>query len=131
MLSFMKFLGIDYGSRNVGIALSDEDGKVAFPRETLLNTSALVEDILRIIHNEEIGGVVLGDSKDLYGEDNPIMKRIAAFKEELEEHGIPVYFEDERFSSQEASRGQESLPKSDAGAATIILQSYLDKRNKE
>ena len=124
----MKFLGIDYGSRNVGLAISDEDGKMAFPKDTLINTSVLVEDILKIVRKERVNTVVLGESKDFKGEDNPIMKRILLFKEKLEEHGIPVHFESELFSSQAASRGQESMPKSDASAATIILQSYLDKQ---
>ena len=96
--------------------------------DTLINTSYLVEDIMTIARNEEIGAVVLGESKNFYGEDNPIMKRIANFKEKLEEHGIPVFFEDETFSTQEASRGQEGVKKSDASAATIILQRYLDKQ---
>ncbi len=128
----MKFLGIDYGSKNVGVAISDEEGIMAFPKDTLINTNYLVEDILRIIHNERIGSVVLGESKDFYGADNPIMKRIATFKEKLEEHGIPVHYESELYTSQAAMRGQEELPKSDASAATIILQSYLDKlKNKK
>ena len=125
----MKFLGIDYGSKNVGLAISDEEGKMAFPKDTLLNTSVLVEDIVRVAQKERIGTVVLGESKDFYGEDNPIMKRITLFKEKLEEHGIPVHFENELFSTQEAARGQETMAKSDASAATIILQSYLDKLN--
>lgn len=129
----MKLMGIDYGSKNVGIALSDDDGKMAFPKDTLLNTSSLVEDILKIIHNERVATVVIGESKDLNGEENPIMKRIHAFKENLEAHGIVVAYEDERFSSREALRlpqrtheGSEVLSKNDAAAATIILQAYID-----
>lgn len=127
----MKFLGIDYGSKNVGLSLSDDEGVMAFPKDTLLNTSVLVDDILKIIRKERVVNVVLGESKDFNGNYNPIMKRILVFKEKLEEHGVAVHFESELFSSQEASRGQEGLVKSDASAATIILQSYLDKlKNK-
>ena len=127
----MKYLGIDYGSKNVGIAISDEEGKMAFPKDTLINTSSLVDDVMIIARREEVGTVVLGDSKDFYGEDNPIMKRIYAFKEKLEEFGLKVDFESELYSTQEAARGQEMIPKSDASAAAIILQSYLDKKNKK
>jgi putative Holliday junction resolvase len=133
----MKYLGIDYGDRNVGIALSDDEGKMAFPKDQLINTSALVDDILNIVHRERVSAVVMGESADLYGKDNPIMKRINAFKENLEEHGIPVYFENEIYSTHEAARPAErtrenkKLPKNDASAATIILQSYLDKMNNK
>lgn len=126
----MKFLGIDYGTKNVGIAISDEDGVMAFPKDTLINTSYLAEDILTIARNNEVRTVVLGESKDFYGQDNPIMKRITAFKEKLEEGGVTVVYENELYSTQEAARGQEDMPKNDASAATIILQSYLDKLKK-
>jgi len=127
----MKFLGIDYGSKNVGLAISDDEGAMAFPKDTLLNTSVLIDDILKIIRKERVTTVVLGESKDFEGNDNPIMKRIIAFKKNLEENNIPVHFESELFSTQAASRGQEGLNKNDASAATIILQSYLDKLKKE
>ena len=127
----MKFLGIDYGSKNVGLSLSDEEGVMAFPKDIILNTSVLVEDILGIIRREGVGTVVLGESKDFNGNDNPIMNRINVFKTKLEEGGIKVHFESELFSTQEASRGQEGLAKNDASAATIILQSYLDKINNK
>lgn len=136
----MKYLGIDYGERNIGIALSDEEGEMAFPYETLLNTSALAEDITKIVKNNDVHTIVLGESLDFNGEENPIMKRIHPFKKKLEEATlISVHFENELFSSKASERihhrqisGQEKLmSKNDAGAATIILQSYLDKINKK
>lgn len=141
----MKYLGIDYGSKNVGIAVSDEEGKMAFARTVLNNDEKLLGEIEKIVQNEKIEEIVLGESLNFAGEPNVIMKKIIPFKKKLEEKfGLPVNFQKELFTSAEAERTQGqslrnirkgerreksvSLKKNDASAAALILRSYLERK---
>ena len=125
----MRYLGVDYGTKRVGLALSDVEGKMAFPLRTVAVGSRLVPQVISIIKEEKVDAVVLGDSRDFEGKENPLMRRVHSFRKELEE-GIdaPIYFEPELFTSQEAQRIQGKVPKLDASAAALILQSFLDKQ---
>jgi len=123
----IKHLGIDFGSKRIGLAISDDTATVAFPYKTILNTSKALDDIVEIVNFEHIVKVVLGESKDKDMKDNPIMTLIHAFKKQLEEKGIAVDFHSEFFSSsQVVSIMGEQNKAIDASAAAIILQSYLD-----
>ena len=103
----MKYLGIDYGLKNVGIAISDEEGRMAFPKAVLDNDKKLIENILEIIKSEKIEGVVVGESVNFAGQPNTVMKKIVPFKETLEkETDLPIYFQKELFTSREADRIQ-------------------------
>ncbi|MEN9921175.1 MAG: hypothetical protein RLZZ517_153 [Candidatus Parcubacteria bacterium] len=123
----LKHLGIDFGSKRIGLAISDDNASVAFPYKTVLNTPKAFDEILEIINFEHIAKVVLGESKDKDMKDNPIMELAHAFKKQLEEKGVSVELHNEFFSSAQvlSTMGQknESI---DASAAAIILQSYLD-----
>ena len=144
----MRYLGIDYGSKRVGVAVSDEAGKFALPLAVLPNDKKLLSEIKKIIAEKKIEAVVLGESKNFKGEDNAIMKGAREFKVALEkETGLSVFLEPEFMTSAEADRmkppasGQNRKtgvrlrrPKVtnemlDASAAAIILQSYLDRRS--
>jgi putative Holliday junction resolvase len=126
-----RFLGLDYGTKKVGIALSDEEGKLAFPCGVTPNTSALVEKIREICEKENIGTVIIGESRDFGGKPNPLMKKIIPFKKKLEYAlGLPIFFEPEFLTSKQARNIQEGSALTDASAAAIILQSFLDKNNK-
>ena len=133
-------MGIDYGDKKVGIALSDDSGSMAFPKEVMLNDDQLLENINNIIKKESVLEIVLGDSRNFDGEPNPIMKRINVFKVLLEKlTEISVVFEPELLSTKEARHlpvrsrtqigGQEDVKIVDASAAAIILQSYIDRKN--
>jgi putative holliday junction resolvase len=125
----MKYLGIDFGSKRVGIAVSDDEGKMAFPYSVIANDGKLLEEIQKIIEEEKIGEIVMGESKNFEGEPNEIMAAILDFKKKLEEKfKIKVNLEPEFMTSQQAERLQGKTPMHDASAATIILQSYLDKK---
>ncbi len=124
----MKYLGIDYGEKNVGIAVSDDDGNLAFAKTVLKNDKKLLENIVKIYKEENIEVVVLGESKNLDGEDNPIQKKILKFQKDLKNIKIPVILEPEFLTSAEAERIQGKNDKIDASAAALILKSYLDKR---
>ena len=135
----MKLLGIDYGGKKVGIALSDDSGAFAFPKEVVNNDDGLVNYIVDLALTENISRIVMGQSTNYQGKDNPIMARIHQFKRALEEKlSLPIDFEVEFLTSAEAKRQPQEadIPRSrkprvhkrvDAGAAAIILQSFIDK----
>ena len=61
----MRYLGIDYGKRRVGVAISDGDGRLAFPETVLANDKNLVENFKKICAENKVGVIVLGESRDL------------------------------------------------------------------
>ncbi len=137
----MRYLGIDYGFKRVGISISDEKGIMAFPYKVVLNNLELVDSIHNICGLENIGAIVLGESKDLSGNPNKIMGSIEEFKRNLEaELDLPVYFEKEFMTSMHSRIGKnkdifiarkikkEKVIKDDSKAATLILQRFLDKK---
>ena len=127
----MKYLGIDYGEKNVGIAVSDDNGKLAFAKTILKNDKRLLENVMELCQSEKIEAIVLGESKNLDGKDNLIQKKILLFKNKLEKrYDCLVYLEPEFMTSREAEHLQEGIDKVDASAAALILKSYLDKKNK-
>jgi methionine--tRNA ligase beta chain len=127
----MKYLGIDYGTKRIGLAVSDEDGKIAFPRDVVKVSAGLADDIKELCTAEGIKTVIIGESKDFSGNDNPIAPDINKLKEELENRELTVHLEPEFMTSSQASRIQGNVEKLDASAASIILQSFLDKQKKD
>lgn len=126
----MRYLGIDFGSKRVGLALSDEQGKFALPHSVLPNNHKLIENIVTLCKKDEIKGIVLGESVDDKGENNKIMEMIIPFKKELEgTTRLPVIYEKEYMSSQHAEFFQGKHDMLDASAAALILQRFLDKHN--
>ncbi len=126
----MRLLGIDYGEKRIGVALSDEEGRLAFPHSIITTDAHAISRIHDICKTERVNTIILGESRTYKGAENPIMKKSIRFKEELElATELPVFFEPEFLTSQEAKRGVEAGSKKlvDDSAAAIILQSYLDK----
>lgn len=128
----MRYLGIDYGRKRVGIALSDVSASFAFPHIVLKNDQNMLDELKSICAKYEVRKAVLGDSKDFEGKDNPIMNDINEFKKTLElDLNLEVVFEPEILSSQEAKQIQGNVDTLDASAAAIILKSYLDKQKHD
>jgi len=128
----MRFLGIDYGTKRVGLALSDDNGRLAFPRSILKNTKDLAPEVKKICVEENISGIVIGESLDFHGRPNPLMKDIGIFMESLKkETDIPMFLEPEFLTSHQAQKIQGKNELLDASAAAIILQSFLDKKNNK
>lgn len=146
----MRYLGIDYGTKKIGVALSDEKGKMAFAHSVIpnLGKEKTAEKIKKICAENSVGKIVLGKSLSYKGEPNIIMAKIEPFKKALEkETGLPVVYENETLTSAEARRplgGERKRPptlskrkspekekqarmKVDASAAALILQSHLDR----
>ena len=138
----MRYLGIDYGSKRVGLAISDEEGMMAFPYKIVQNNQELLDTIHNICGQEEVGGIVIGESFNNAREPNEIMKDIKIFAEKLNsEVGLPIYMEKEFMTTIEA-RGREGKEvnnakkikkgeqaAADASAAALILQRFLDRKN--
>jgi len=140
----MRYLSIDYGVKRIGLAISDEDGVIAFPKETIKNDKNIFQIIGDILVKEKIQAFVIGDSRNADNSQNKISGEINEFISELEKKfGLKVNKEKEFFSSYEAHgrMGKESKNASlsgfnktediDAKAAAIILQRYLDRKNKK
>lgn len=125
----MRYIGIDYGSKRVGIAISDPDGLLAFPKTVIQEKDAL-EYVLGLIVETDAGGIVIGKSVNSDGVFNSIMDKIHDFETKLMRHtNTPIYFEREDFSSYEAHRFQTQKGTKDDSAAAIILQRFLDKKS--
>ncbi len=126
----MKLLGIDYGTKRVGIALSDASGSIAFPHSILSNDRDTLSRVLTLSGAEGVHAFVVGESKNHEGKDNPVMKDARTFAEELgRRSGLTVHFEPEFYTSVEARRLSESPHESlvDARAAAIILNSFIER----
>lgn len=124
----MKMVGVDYGAKRVGVAVSDDAGRIAFPKMTLPNDRMLIPDLVAFLRKEGARGVVVGESRSLSGTENPIMQDIRRFAGELERASeLPVHFESELFSSVEARTLSGKDGAVDAHAAAIILSSYLER----
>jgi len=124
----MKYLGIDYGEKRVGIAISDAEGKVAFPKITLENNDFLIKKVSEICVENTVEAIVIGESKDYKGEENKINPKIISFKRELAfVIKLPIFLEPEFMSSMQVEKTFGKTEMLDASAASIILQTFLDK----
>ena len=137
-----RILGIDYGEKRVGVAVSDEAAEFAFPLEVLVNDKNIFEKLKKICQEKEIKEIVLGLPLDFQGRPTHATEGAEKFKIKLEQKlNLPVIFEDEvlttkaaerpfqkkRFDSQRV-RKQKTLPKIAASAAALILKTYLQRK---
>ena len=129
-----RYLGIDYGTKRIGLAISDDLGLTARPLDVVSLTD-LDDALLRIVEEYQVVGVVLGMPTSLGGHEGGS----AAGARELGEHignllSVPVEFMDERFTSRMAEsallesgmKRRKRRETVDKVAAAIILQTYLD-----
>ena len=135
----MKYLGIDYGTRRIGVAVSDDSATFAFPLGTVLAGPKAFAEVMELARENSVALAVMGESNDYNGKPNPVMEEAHAFARELEGAGLAVHFEPEFMTSAQAARqyegdhGRGARPNQDgldSAAAAIILQSYLDRYKK-
>src|SRR3989344_4784574 len=114
----MKYLGIDYGAKRIGLAVSVE------------NNANVFGVLSGLVNKEKVGCIIVGDTRTLSGSENPVTPASDTFAEELKTHvGVPVERAIEAMSSIEASRyAEKGNEHDDAAAAAVILQRYLDMR---
>lgn len=121
-------MGIDFGTKKVGIAVTNDDGTMAFPRTVVPNDDQLQATVESLIAEEGIAEVVIGHSLHTTGEANPVQAHIEAFMTDLTlSLGIPVHLEPEQYSTQAATRVQGKNEQTDASAAALILDSFITK----
>ena len=135
----MRYLGLDLGSRRLGVSISDPNGIIASAYKVIEHNEEyekLVEDIKKIVSDEKIEKIVLGLPKYMNNTIGPKGELSYKFKEMLEEKiDKEIILVDERLTTKEATdvliKGNTSRKKRkkvvDSLAATIILQSYLDR----
>jgi putative holliday junction resolvase len=124
----MSYIGIDYGSKRVGIAVAEEGTGLAFPLVILENDEDLIHRIQELAKTRNTNQIILGESRNYHGEGNEIMIKIKEFKNKLEKEGFEVHMEPEFMTSAQAVHIQGENKMLDASAAAIILQSYLDRQ---
>lgn len=124
----MRYLGVDYGSKHIGLALSDDAGTMGFPHTIIPNTKHLVDDVCALIEKERVDSIVIGDSRNLEGGKNKIAQDAEAFGNSVARISQrPVFFESEIFTSIEARRTAKPRARIDASAAALILTGYLSR----
>ena len=127
----MKYLGIDYGEKRIGIAVSDEGGLIAFPYATVENTSSAHFEIKKICNAEKPAHIIIGMPM-LIGEISPLMRTIQMFGDALARFvQIPVAYENEIFTTKIATRDGAKKNTVDQSSAALILQSWIDKNKKK
>jgi putative transcription antitermination factor YqgF len=126
-------MGIDYGTKKTGIALSDEAGAMGFPHGTRTTDARLLDDLALLVKEKGVEAIVFGESTNFAGNANPVAAEAKAFAEDLGARtGVPVRFEPEIFTTQEARRfpdgsRMEGSPDVDASAAALILTGFLER----
>lgn len=124
----MKLMSIDYGAKRVGVASTDDSGEFALPRLVLPNDADLMRKVLDFVEENKIERIVIGESKNLKGEPNPILDEILKFADALAEEGQSVVLHPEVYTSMEAQQIQGKTAMNDASAAALILKSYLERK---
>jgi putative Holliday junction resolvase len=131
----MRILGVDYGSKRIGLAISDETGTIA---QAIGYVTGGAREVARVAHERGAGQIVVGVPVRLDGTASPQTQRTLEFIAALSQaSALPVRRWDERLTSAQAERlliesdvrRRDRKEKIDALAAQIMLQSYLDATN--
>ncbi len=126
----MRLLGIDYGTKRVGIALSDEAGMMAFPHTVLSNTPNLQAEIEAIIADKKVTEIVIGHSLNKQQQPNKVHAAALELVTNLTlATGLPIHLEPEQFSTQAALQIQGRTAMTDAAAAALILNSFITRQH--
>ena len=138
----MRYLGLDLGSKTLGVAVSDKTGLIASNYCTIRHDedySYLVEETKKLVEKLEIDAIVLGFPKNMNNTIGDKGELSLRFQKELEKMlSIPIFLQDERLTTKIANdmliKGNVSRKNRkkvvDSVAATVILQSYLDRSEK-
>ena len=134
-----RILGVDYGEIRIGLALSDNTKRIAFPFKTIKNKNIdFLLDFFRKLNSEKnIESIVIGLPLGMNGKDTLQTKNVRIFSKSLSILGFPIFFQDERLTSLSAKKllikqnikTGHNKEKIDEIAATIFLQQFLDMNN--
>jgi len=147
----MRYLALDYGRRRTGVALSDEEGKWAFPQSTWegWNRQRIIDETLQLLRLHCVQYLVLGLPLATDDAAPEMQKPVLQLKELLQTAiqearlDVTIQMQDERFStavvlgqlrevgiSQRSAREDNGAGSTDARAAAVILQNFLDKQSR-
>ncbi len=137
----MRVLGIDFGERRIGLAISDEGARIATPLVTLRRRDdrSAIREILEIARREGVGRLVVGEPRNVDGSRGAAAERIGRFAGRLAvASGLPLELVGETLTSQEAERRLAAAgvtpgkrrERVDQVAAQIVLQEALDRQRE-
>jgi putative holliday junction resolvase len=119
-----KILGIDYGDSKIGLALADTQVKIALPYK-VVGADKLMSDLRKIVAEEIIEKIIVGLPLNFSGKETDQTKKTRQFIKALsQEFSQEIILEDERLTTAQAERFNGD----DSQAASLILQSYLDRQ---
>ena len=142
-MGLKRVLSLDVGTVRIGVAITSPTGDFALPLETIhLKQAADPFDVIgQILEREQIHYVVVGLPLNLDGSEGPAVRRTRHFVAKLRERvpNIKVFAQDERFTSSVAenvlmdleTKGEKKKQLVDSMAATLILQTWLDRRKSQ
>jgi len=131
-----RIAAIDYGLKRIGIAISDEGKKIAFPLETVPGGKGAIEHIQKALNKRDVELILVGFPLLMSGQEGEMALLVKKFAADLElALQIPCLLIDERLSSKQADRSmkeihlnrKERTEKMDTAAASFLLQSFLDR----
>ena len=133
----MRCLGLDYGQKRIGLAISDLSNTIATTYKVLINNKSLMDNLKEIVQNEKITHIVIGLPLHMNGDKGDKALMAEALGDDLKKFlNVEILYEDERLTTVSAQRiliagdvrRDKRKGKIDALAATFILQKYLDKQ---
>lgn len=129
ILGVMRYLGIDFGTKRIGVALSDASGSMAFPKQVIENGGNTLSELQEYIDEYQVEEIVVGYSLGKDGTPNVVQSDIEDFINDLTlEFALPVHLEPEQYTTQAALRIQGRNDQTDASAAALILDAFLTKQ---
>jgi putative Holliday junction resolvase len=127
----MKRLGIDFGSKKIGLALTDDAGRMAFPHAVVPNDDKFISYLESLVAERGVREIIIGYSLNNQGEPNSIHSAVEELMTNITLHlGIPVHLEPEQYSSRQAAQLQGKHARLDASAAALILDSFITKQKR-
>jgi putative Holliday junction resolvase len=127
----MRYLGIDFGTKRIGLALSDAGARIAFPHSVIHQGGNIFiyDQVLAVLKRERVDSIVIGLPLGMDGSETQESGRVREFARELSaKTSLPIAFENEMFSSRMVEDAGVAKEHVDEASAALVLQSYLDKK---
>lgn len=123
-----SILGLDYGSKRVGVAIAHQGVNIASPLTTIENSDSLLNDLTELATREKARLFVVGLPRNLNGDDTEQTRIVREFAVQLEDAGYDVALQDEAATTIAVGKGDKSSV--DARAASVILADYLTETER-
>lgn len=125
----MIYLGVDYGTKRIGLAKADGETRIATPLRTIANEEDTLSIFKKIVAEEGVDEIVVGLPVSFDGKENTFAQKIREFGDKLKKAVVkPVHLQNEVLSSTQAEKSESRDV--DSSAAALILQSFIDSTPK-